>query len=267
MINRKFKIAENHFSRLHKQFLRGELSREQFAEALRNLRLVDDEGRCWMLGAQSGRWYYYDGKNWIQGQPPEDKEGFIVCPACDSLNEPGSRICVNCGAALIKTSSQVVCPECGSLVDRYLETCPQCGATLKIDEDKVSKDELKEKETTLAKPEGSEVWYLRSVDYLSFLLFGGGLGTFIGILIGLISGSTEFWPQLTAYLPDFLKEMQGKLIGGLVFSLVGGIAGFITAAASGFLLAALINASIYFFGCPGLKVEKTKKRFSRGNKV
>jgi len=261
MVSRKFRIAENHFSRLRKQFIRGELSREQFAEALRNLRLVDDEGRCWMLGAQSGRWYYYDGKNWIQGVPPQDKEEVIICPACDSENEPGSRICVNCGAVLVKTSSQIVCPECGSMIDNSDQICPYCGARLKSSDEKISAEEIKEKEASSNKLEDTDVWYLRSVDQRSFLFFWGGIGIFLGILIGLISGSTEFWPQLLVYLPSFLKEIQGKLLGGLVFSLLGGVLGFIIAAILGFLLASLINASIYFFGRPGFRLEKSSKSF------
>lgn len=263
MVDRRFKIAENNFSRLRKQFLRGEISREQFAESLRKLRLIDEEGKCWMIGAQTGKWYYYDGKAWIQSEPPEDKQDFIICPSCDSYNEPGSRICSNCGTVLVETSTKIVCLNCGSLIDHALKTCPHCGAKIKRIEDEKSDEIIVKTVPAEKKSEEPELWFLRSVDQLSFLFFFGGLGIFLGVLFGLIIGSTEFFPQLVASLPLFLKEMQGKLVGGLVFSLLGGIFGFMTTAAFGFLLALLINASIYFFGGPGFQLEKSKRKLSR----
>jgi len=63
MVDKRFQIVESNFDRLRQKFIKGQLSREQFAESLRKLRLFDDHGRCWMLGAQSGQWYFYDGKN------------------------------------------------------------------------------------------------------------------------------------------------------------------------------------------------------------
>lgn len=39
------------------------------AEAYK-LPYVDDEGRYWMIGAQSGRWYYYDGEAWVLPDAP-----------------------------------------------------------------------------------------------------------------------------------------------------------------------------------------------------
>jgi len=51
-------------------------------------------------------------------------------------------------------------------------------------------------------------------------------------------------------------------MGGLIFSLLGGVFGFVVAAASGFLLALLVNAAIYFFGEPGFRLEKSRRRIT-----
>lgn len=262
MLDRRFRAVEASFYQLSKQFKRGEISRDQYAEALKKLRLVDGEGRCWMIGAQTGRWYYYDGQQWIQSEPPEDGREFVLCPSCYHQNEPGARNCEACGTVLIKTSTKIICVECGNMIDQNLRTCPFCGAGLygqpegAVPEKKPGTARLEEKTA-----EGGTV-YLRSVDQFSFLLFFGGLGIFLGVLFGLVLGSTEFFPGLVALLPVFLKEMQGKLMGGLVFSLMGGIFGFALAAAWGFLLALLVNLAIYFFGEPGFRLEKSRRRIS-----
>lgn len=262
MLSRSFRAVEESFYQLSKQFRRGELSREQFAEALRKLRLLDEEGRCWMIGAQTGRWYYYDGQKWIQSEPPEDGRDYLLCPNCYHWNEPQARNCEACGSILIKTSTKIVCLECGNLVDPGSKVCPFCGAeTCGRPEELVS---ARKPETAgpERRAEEERVTYLRSVDQATFLLFSGGLGIFLGVIFGLILGSTGFLPGFISVLPGFLKEMQGKLIGGLVFSLLGGVFGFILAAVSGFLLALLINAAIFFFGGPGFRLEKSRKKIS-----
>ncbi|MGB9906994.1 MAG: double zinc ribbon domain-containing protein [Candidatus Saccharicenans sp.] len=262
MLDRRFRAVELSFYQLSKQFRRGEISREQYAEALRKLRLLDNEGRCWMIGAQTGRWYYYDGQKWIQSEPPEDGRGSVLCPNCYHQNEPEARTCVACGTVLVKTSTKIVCLNCGNLIEATLKVCPYCEAEVNGPVEVVQAGDKAAESLPEAGPTGASWAYLRSVDQMTFLLFSGGLGIFLGVLFGLILGSTEFFPQFVASLPAFLKDMQGKLVGGLVFSLLGGVLGFILAAASGFLLALLINAAIYFFGEPGFRLEKSRKKIS-----
>jgi tetratricopeptide (TPR) repeat protein len=50
----------------------GVVTEEQFKAEVQKLRFQDKQGRWWMLGAQSGKWYAYDGARWIPGQPPTD---------------------------------------------------------------------------------------------------------------------------------------------------------------------------------------------------
>lgn len=50
----------------------GVVREDEFKAQVQKLRFQDKQGRWWMLGAQSGKWYVYDGMRWIPGQPPTD---------------------------------------------------------------------------------------------------------------------------------------------------------------------------------------------------
>ena len=65
----KFKHAEEEYFKLRGQFDTKRITQEQFDEKLRALMVQDEQGRYWMLGADSGKWYYYDGAKWVQGDP------------------------------------------------------------------------------------------------------------------------------------------------------------------------------------------------------
>jgi len=260
MIDKRFQIVESNFERLRHKFMKGELSREQFAESLRKLRLFDDQGRCWMLGAQSGQWYFYDGRKWVRAEPPVDRSEVLICLVCGQENDLQAEICSRCQSPLRGELSRLICPQCGRQLGPDQVVCPDCGAIVKAEE----KNDLAEGRSRPAtgKKRGEEIdlWYLRAADPLSFLLFFGGLGILLGILFGLMAGATEFFPGVGASLPAFLQEMQGKLLGGLVYSFLGGLIGFAVMAVTGFLLAYLINASIYFFGGPGFRLKKVRRR-------
>ncbi len=47
----------------------GAISEEDFKAEIEKLRFQDPQNRWWMIGAQSGKWYFYDGTRWIPGQP------------------------------------------------------------------------------------------------------------------------------------------------------------------------------------------------------
>jgi len=262
MMARKFKAVELSFTRLRKQYLRGEISREQFADSLKKLRLLDNEGRCWMLGAQTGRWYYYDGKQWIQSELPKESQDGLICPDCYHENSPQARTCELCGATLIKTSTKMVCINCGNLIDYDRKVCPLCGIEVVGKSDELLTEKSQVSPSSVESPSEENMAYLKSVDKMSFLFFSGGLGIFLGVLFGLILGVTDFFSGVVAGLPSFLQEMQGTLVGAVVFSILGGLAGFVLVAAAGFILALLINGAIYFFGGPGFHLEKGTKRTS-----
>ena len=66
-----FKEAEDKFKQLKAQFQAGQIPEEQFKARLEELMLQDEQGRWWMLGYETGLWYYHAGEAWVQAAPPE----------------------------------------------------------------------------------------------------------------------------------------------------------------------------------------------------
>jgi len=63
---------ERRFFELKGKLEVGVVSEEEFKAQVQKLRFQDKQGHWWMLGAQSGRWYMFDGTRWIPGYPPRD---------------------------------------------------------------------------------------------------------------------------------------------------------------------------------------------------
>jgi len=55
---------------LKEKFGAGAISAEQFELEVQKLQFRDHHGTTWMIGAQSGLWYYHNGKQWVQAEPP-----------------------------------------------------------------------------------------------------------------------------------------------------------------------------------------------------
>ncbi|MGE5139883.1 MAG: tetratricopeptide repeat protein [Rudaea sp.] len=64
---------ESRFFELKGKLAVGNIGEDEFKREMEKLRFQDQHGRWWMIGAQSGRWYYYDGTRWQLGQPPADE--------------------------------------------------------------------------------------------------------------------------------------------------------------------------------------------------
>lgn len=62
---------ESRFFELKGKLAVGQITDDEFKREMENLRFQDQQGNWWMIGAQSGRWYYYDGSRWLLGQPNE----------------------------------------------------------------------------------------------------------------------------------------------------------------------------------------------------
>ena len=62
---------EEKYSAYKEAFDNGELDTEAFQSAVDALRIQDDYGRFWTIGAESGNWYYYNGAEWSQANPDE----------------------------------------------------------------------------------------------------------------------------------------------------------------------------------------------------
>ncbi len=61
---------ERHFFELKGKLDVGAITEAEFKAEIEKLKFQDKQGRWWMIGAQSGKWYTFDGVRWIPGKPP-----------------------------------------------------------------------------------------------------------------------------------------------------------------------------------------------------
>lgn len=245
-MDKQFRELEESFENLRNKFKSGDISRQDYIERLKKLRLKDSEGRFWMIGAQSGKWYYYDGKEWIQSEPPSIKEGKAMCIYCGFENKITAEVCARCGGN-IRGEVASVCPKCGYELKDPTQDCPRCSEEVE-DTDEHQEEISKEKE--------NYPLVFHSINPVSFFVFWGFIGLVIGIVCGAFAGASDFFSSLTKILPSFLQSLQGKLFGGIIFAGLGGVAGFIALGILGFITALFINVVSSIVG--GVKL-----RFSR----
>lgn len=240
----KFKDIEREFSQLKQKFKEKRISSQEYKDQLKILRLRDRKGKFWTIGAQTRKWYYFDGKKWIQAQPPSIQEGKVICIHCGFENDLKAEFCASCSGNLGMEESK--CPECGYELEDISQECPKCSKESRMWEEMAEEIEIPSEEEI-----GQNV-LLRSVNPASFFLFFGAVGFFIGIIIGAIAGTSDYFLEIIKNFPVNLQEIHGKLLGGLVFGLVGGVLSFMLFGAIGFLKALFLNMIFYFIG--GIKI-------------
>jgi len=244
-MDERFRSIEEEVKRLKKKLYEKKISREEFIKELKKLRLKDDEGRFWMVGAQSGKWYYFDGKEWIQAKPPSFQEKKAICVHCGFENSLFEEVCVKCGMILGETTS--ICPRCGQKIEEASKGCPSCG-----------------KELNLGSAEGTEFkeervkFSLRSINILSFFLFWGVLGAFTGIILGSFVGATDYLREFLRIFPSALRASQGTLMGGLLYAGSGAVLGFFAFGGFGLLCGGVVNIILSFIG--GIKADLERFR-------
>ncbi len=236
----KFQDVANKLESLKQDFRQKKISRTEFIQQLKSLRLKDEEGRFWMIGAKSGDWYYYDGEEWIQSNPPSLQEGKAICIHCGFENRLDSAVCVRCGEDLV--GKEAFCPDCGRKLEEPGLPCPDC------QEVEYPKESFEPPEEDV---EAAQVIF-RGINPMSFLYFMAALGVFFGIIFGAFSGTTGLFWAVIERMPSFLREIQGTIAGGVIYAGLGGIAGFVVLGSFGFLLALLINFISSFVG--GIKL-------------
>lgn len=256
----QFKNAEKEFQQLRDEFDQKRLSEPDFKKKLKELRLQDQEGRFWTIGAQTGKWYCFDGHDWIESKPPSVQDKRAICVHCGFENDLENEACAYCGERLITREDEEgeqasSCPNCGRKLDKFSFFCPDCDKTEDVEEDGEKTweplGELEAEPLFEEEPEREEQ-VLRSILPFSFALFLGSLGLLIGIVMGAFTGSADFFPGVVGVLPSFMRELHGSLIGGILFGLFGGILGFIVIGLAGFLTAMLFNLILSFIG--GIKL-------------
>ncbi len=240
----RFQEVEAAFGRLKESFAEGRISQQEFIDSLKALRIKDSEGRFWMIGAQSGKWYRFDGRDWLQAEPPSLSERKAICIYCGYENDLEAETCARCGSQKAEAEEKDLCPRCGAELAGPAASCPECGP------DAPKTGPRRDSPVDEAARPAAETpdLVIREFRPASFFWFFGILGLFAGMAFGLIVGVTSLLPGLAAGLPGFFSDIQGKLLGGIVFTVLGGILGFGISGPAGLLAAAVSNGVLSLVG-------------------
>ncbi len=285
-MHEKFEEIESQFQELKKKFKQKKISEREFRYRLKKLRLNAPDGRCWTIGARSGKWYYFDGDKWIEADPPSLQQGKAICIYCGFENDIHSEICEYCGGRL--DSKKIKCPECGFLLESPDQTCPVC----EITSDKQTKEEEPEEEKTddFSQTSWDEIeemeeqgdqdeekmemeetaveaiadlnepnYIARFVSPSSFFLLFGIFGLTVGLSLGAVVGATSLFSGFVETLPEFFSALQGKIHGGFLFGLFGGLLGLLFLGVVGFLTAVVVNMILSLIGGIKLRIDKIEK--------
>ncbi len=290
----RFKKIEEQFLQLRKDYKKQKLTEREFKDRLKQLRITDKNGRCWTIGAKTGKWYYYDGKEWVEASPPALQKGKAVCTYSGFENDIRNQTCDYCGGDL--TAGEQKCPKCGCDLVAPSQECPECeepkpmretagstetgesqeftesfgetGDTFEAEPPEAEKDVLFEQcldtspeaqvERAVFPDDGGPNSVLRSVSPVSVLMFMGILGTIVGIVMGVFVGISNFFMATVRSLPPGIQSMHGSLFGGVVYGLLGGLFGFVALGAFGFVWALLTNLVLSFFGGINVRIDKTE---------
>jgi len=243
----KFKEIEDKFKNLRLKYRQRRISDREFKDRLKKLRLTDNSGKCWTIGARTGKWYCFDGKNWVESSPQSLNKKKMICIYCGFENDLEAEECVYCGGKF------------GNEVDSYPDSRGMSGepkwenSRTGLEESVQIKPEESDREAEVVlKDEGGSYYLFSSINPTSFFLFLGLTGLFFGIILGAFVGATDYFSVIASIFPFFLRELQGKLIATIMCSLFGGVYGFIILGIFGFVGALFINLILSFFG--GIKI-------------
>jgi len=65
-----FAQVETKFKELKGQYDAGAITEDEFKAQLEELMIQDKEGNWWIIGYETGQWYYHDGEKWILAPRP-----------------------------------------------------------------------------------------------------------------------------------------------------------------------------------------------------
>ncbi len=234
----RFRTVEKRFEELTENFRQGRISKLEFIDSLKQLRFRDEEGKFWMVGAQSGAWHYFDYEknDWIKSAPPALGSHKAICIYCGFENDLEAEVCAKCGGERADAEEGT---EMGGYPSARAEK--EQGAARSIPA--VTGQEAAQQGVRV-------IWRM---DTTSAFLFTGVFGAFLGLLVGLVVGVSNIFPGFTAALPQFFIDIQGKLPGAIIYPIFGAVMGFVVVGGTGFLSAVLGNFVLSLVG--GLKIQ------------
>ena len=75
------KEIETAFRKLKESYQNGSIDEAKYKETLEKMKFNDDQRRYWTIGAQTGKWYYYNGSSWVEDKP---RQTFLVGQIIDA---------------------------------------------------------------------------------------------------------------------------------------------------------------------------------------
>lgn len=229
-MEKRVKEVEKTFAKLKLKFRRGKISRQKFVHGLEKLKFKDREGRVWMIGARSSKWYYFDGKDWIQSDP----------------------------TSIIETKA--ICRNCGFANMAEAETCADCGENLRKKGKSLSRRKARKEEKWAFEDKKKANFVFRSLRPFSFFIFAGAAGLLLGIFVGAFIGATNYFSGIVKYLPAFIQENKGNLLGGVIYAGLGGVLGSIVFGFLGYCNALFINVISSFVGGIKIDIERLREK-------
>ena len=176
------------FKVLKTKFQSGDISRQEFIDEMKKLRIRDDQGRFWMIGAQTGKWYLFRRKGLGPG-----RAAFAERPESDlRLLRFREQARVGSLRPLRRDLGEgpSKCPRCGAMLERPFWIVRIASPTW-IEKEKAEKTANLDLDKLGRVRNG--VYDLRSVQPLSLFLFGGVLGLVLGVVLGAFAGATDFF--------------------------------------------------------------------------
>jgi len=97
-----FDELESKYYELKGKQAAGLISDEEFQAELEKLSLQDEQGRWWMIGAKTGKWYVSQEGEWVEAEPPRAAPSAErVCPNCGAPVKEDASFCGSCGYRLV----------------------------------------------------------------------------------------------------------------------------------------------------------------------
>jgi hypothetical protein len=86
----RFAAAAKTYEALRALLEAGRLTRDGYLAELQKLIFQDATGNSWMLGAESGQWYWHEGNQWVRRDPP-DVEPRVPAPSPPASKPPAPK--------------------------------------------------------------------------------------------------------------------------------------------------------------------------------
>jgi hypothetical protein len=282
----KFREIENQFKKLKQEYRDRKINGQEYKERLKYLRLTDKDGRCWTIGAKTGRWYYFDGNMWVEATPPTSENGKSICSYCGFENSGKNTVCDYCGGNLEdkkeedpkasieafeaemqeKQKNEETQETAEEISDTSVEFDPPTTGEIDTEPPRKGKEFTWEGFESFGKGPDEEIesfieegvpnMIIRAFSPFSFFLFFGIFGVILGVIIGVFLGVSSSFPGIVGALPAFLQTQHGTLFGGVIYGVLGGILGFAVLGVIGVLDALLINLILSFFGGIKARIDK-----------